>query len=43
MVFLFLCDAERGAVFARAFTEHLPKVRFSMDAGSVDPDGFATS
>jgi glyoxylate/hydroxypyruvate reductase A len=38
MVFLFLCDAERGAVFARAFAEHLPDVRFSMDEGSVDPD-----
>ena len=37
MVFLFLCDAERGAVFASAFAEHLPDVRFSMDAGSVHP------
>lgn len=38
MVFLFLCDAERGGVFARAFSEHLPEVRFSMDAGSVDKE-----
>jgi len=37
MVFLFLCDAERGAVFASAFAEHLPDVQYSMDAGSVDP------
>lgn len=38
MVFLFLCDVARGTAFARAFAEHLPDVRFSMDAGSVDPD-----
>ncbi|HEY0123902.1 MAG TPA: hypothetical protein VGC14_19505 [Rhizobium sp.] len=37
MVFLFLCDAERGAVFARAFAEHLPDIRFSTNAASVDP------
>ncbi|MEK1903132.1 MAG: glyoxylate/hydroxypyruvate reductase A [Rhizobium sp.] len=37
MVFLFLCDCERGAVFARAFEQHLPLIRFSMDAASVDP------
>jgi glyoxylate/hydroxypyruvate reductase A len=37
MIFLFLCDAERGAVFASAFAEHLPAVQFSMDAGSVNP------
>nr|KPN23707.1 hydroxyacid dehydrogenase [Rhizobium brockwellii] len=38
MVFLFLCDAERGAVFAKAFAEHLSDVRFSMEAASVAPD-----
>jgi glyoxylate/hydroxypyruvate reductase A len=38
MVFLFLCDAERGAVFERAFTKYLPEVRFSMDATTVDTD-----
>ncbi len=36
-VFLFLCDAERGAVFARAFAEHLPDIRLSMEPGSVNP------
>ena len=38
MTFLFLCDAERGAVFARAFAEHLDGVRFSMDLDAVDPN-----
>ncbi len=38
MVFLFLCDADRGSIFAQAFAEHLPEVRFSMQPDQVAPD-----
>lgn len=36
--FLFLCDTERGAVFARAFAGHLSGITFSMDMDAVDPN-----
>lgn len=36
MVFLFLCDAIRGAVFADAFAKHLPEISFTMEANKVD-------
>ena len=38
MVFLFLCDADRGAVFAEVFAKHLPDIMFCMDAATVDDD-----
>jgi glyoxylate/hydroxypyruvate reductase len=38
MVFLFLCDADRGAVFAEVFSKQLPDMRFSMDTATVDDD-----
>ena len=38
MAFLFLCDATRGAVFAEAFSEHLPDVRFCMDPDAIGDD-----
>jgi glyoxylate/hydroxypyruvate reductase A len=38
MIFLFLCDVERGTVFAKAFAEHLPGIHFPMDMDAVDPN-----
>jgi glyoxylate/hydroxypyruvate reductase A len=38
VTFLFNSDAERGAVFAKAFAEALPDLPFAMDADTVDPD-----
>ena len=35
MTFLFNSDAQRGAIFAEAFAQHLPELGFSMDAGTV--------
>jgi glyoxylate/hydroxypyruvate reductase A len=38
MTFLFLCDAVRGAVFAKTFSKLVPKVSFAMAADEVDPE-----
>ncbi|MET3518322.1 2-hydroxyacid dehydrogenase [Mesorhizobium abyssinicae] len=38
MTFLFNSDARRGAVFAEAFAEELPDIRFTTNAATVDPD-----
>jgi glyoxylate/hydroxypyruvate reductase A len=37
MAFLFNCDAERARVFAAEFARELPELRFTADAGGIDP------
>lgn len=38
MAFLFLCDAERGSVFAKTFAEHLPEMQFAMQPDAIAPE-----
>ncbi|TGR91696.1 glyoxylate/hydroxypyruvate reductase A, partial [Mesorhizobium sp. M2E.F.Ca.ET.209.01.1.1] len=38
MTFLFNSDAQRGAIFAKAFAKELPDLPFVIDAATVDPD-----
>lgn len=38
MTFLFNSDAERGAIFARAFSRELPDIPFVTDPAAVDPE-----
>jgi len=37
MTFLFSSDAQRGAVFQKAFAQALPDLPFALDAQTVDP------
>ncbi|MCZ4090190.1 2-hydroxyacid dehydrogenase [Sinorhizobium psoraleae] len=38
MTFLFNSDAERGAIFAKAFSRELPDIPFATDPAAVDPE-----